>query len=310
MNREIVPILFNPSAGKGRALKKKNQLESILKNMNVPFKIYVTQSEDNLRFLIKKLASVSQMLVAAGGDTTVNIIINEIKKMKANVSIGIVGLGSSNDIAREFVGLSLEEACNTLRKKRCKQVDLGVILHEGRDLHYFLGQANIGLGLFVNRFVESMAAKKPWMGKNPIFAGLIGIMDAYRKKETSNSLNLNSETDEISGNYIVGLISNIKFWVTGMNLCPDSCPDDGLLDACFVNKCSFFRLVYIASKAAKGKHTALKDVSTIQSSYFEVESDEFFEIQTDGEILQKNNRAMRFKKVGFGIIPKGLSIIC
>lgn len=310
MDKEMLPILFNPSSGKGRALKKKNKLESILKNMDIPYKMYVTKSEENLRMLTKKIASVNQILVAAGGDTTVNIIINEIKKMKANVSLGIVGLGSSNDIAREFVGLSMQEVCNTLKRRRCKQVDLGVILHEGRDFRYFLGQANIGLGIFVNRFVESLAARGRWPGKNPILAGLIGIMDAYRKKETTNSLNLYSDTQSLKGDFIVGLISNIRFWVTGMTLCPDSYTDDGLLDACFVNNCSFLRLIHIASKAAKGKHMALKDVNTIQSSYFEVESDNLFEIQTDGEILQKNNRTMKFKKVGFGIIPKGLSIIC
>ena len=310
MDKEILPILFNPSAGKGRALKKKNKLESILRDMDIPYKMYVTKSEENLRFLIKKIAPDNQTLVAAGGDTTVNIIINEIKKMEADVSLGIVGLGSSNDIAREFVGLSLENACNKLRKKRCQKVDLGVILNEGRDFHYFLGQANIGLGIYVNRFVESLADRRPWLGKNPIPAGIIGILDAYRTKETSSSLNLNSRTDRMKGDFIVGLISNIRFWVTGMRLCPDSSPSDGLLDACFINKCSFLRFIYIASKAATGKHQALKDIHTFQSSYFEVESEKFFEIQTDGEILQKNNKAMKFKKVGFGIIPKGLSIIC
>jgi diacylglycerol kinase (ATP) len=310
MEKETLQILFNPTAGKGKALKKKNKLESILKNMNIPYKLYVTRSEENLRFLIKKIASVNQTIVAAGGDTTINIIINEIKNMKADVSLGILGMGSCNDIAREFVGLPLEGACCILKRRRCKQVDLGVILHEGRDLHYFLGQANIGLGIYVNRFVETIASRRSRLGKNPVLAGIIGIMDAYRKKEISNSLNLNSHTEKIEGDFIVGLISNIRFWVNGMKLCPDSLPDDGLLHACFVDKCSLIRLIYIASKAAKGKHSGLKDVKTIQSPYFEVESDKFFEIQTDGEILQKNNSPMKFKKVGFEIRPKELSIIC
>ncbi|MBN2244847.1 MAG: hypothetical protein JW755_03275 [Candidatus Aminicenantes bacterium] len=310
MNNEALPILFNPSAGKGKALKKKNKLESILKNMNIPYKIYVTRSEENLRSLIKKIASVNQIIVGAGGDTTINIIINEIKKMKANVSLGILGMGSSNDIAREFVGLPLEGACAILKRRRSKQVDLGVILHEGRDLHYFLGQANIGLGIYVNRFVETIASRGNLLGKNPVLAGIIGIMDAYSKKETSNSLNLRSQAERIEGDFIVGLISNIRFWITGMRLCPDSQPDDGLLHACFVDKCSLLRLVYIASRAAKGMHRGLKEVKTTQSSYFEVESDKFFEIQTDGEILQKNNSTMKFKKVGFEIRPKELSIIC
>lgn len=309
-DRERLPILFNPSSGKGKALKKKARLEAILKKLNIPYKLYVTTSEENLRFLTQKIAALNEVIVAVGGDTTINIIINEIKKKELKVRLGLIGLGSSNDIAREFVGLSLEKACNVLKIKRCKQVDLGVIIHEGQDFHYFLGQANIGLGLYVNRFVESLAVKNRWPGKKPVLAGVIGIIDAYRKKKNSHFLELTSGVEEITGNYVVGLISNIKFWATGMSLCPDSSPDDGLLEACFVNRCSFVRLAYIAAKAAMGKHQTLKDVNILRSSYFEVESDVYFEIQTDGEILTKNNKVIRFDKAGFKVLPGELSIFC
>lgn len=308
--KKTLPILFNPSSGKGKALKKIAPLEATLKKLNIPYKLYVTTSEENLRFLTRKMAVINEVIVAAGGDTTINIIINEIKKNDLKTSLGLIGLGSSNDIAREFVGLSLEKACNVLKRKRSKQVDLGVIIHEGHDFHYFLGQANIGLGLYVNQFVESLAVKNLWLGKKPVLAGAIGIIDAYRKKKTSNYLDLNSDKKELTGDFVIALISNIKFWATGITICPESCPEDGLLDACFINKCSFFRLVHIAAKAAVGKHQLLEDVNTLQSSYFEVGSDEYFEIQTDGEILKKDNRVMRFNKAGFKILPGELSVIC
>jgi len=310
MEKQVIPILFNPSSGKGRALKKKTQLEAVLKKMDIPFKLHVTKSEENLRSLLRKISAYSEIVVAAGGDTTINIIINEIKRKELKVKLGLIGLGSSNDIAREFVGLSIERACNVLKRKRCKHVDLGVITRDGQNFHYFLGQANIGLGLYVNRFVESLAVRNRWPGKNPVLAGVIGIIDAYRKKKTSYFLHLTTGEEKITGNFIVGLISNIKFWATGMTLCPDTSPDDGLLEACFVNRCSFFRLAYIAAKAAKGKHQRLKDIKILRSPYFEVESDEYFEIQTDGEILQKNNRVVKFKKAGFKILPGELSILC
>lgn len=311
MQKQIIPILFNPSSGKGKALRKKARLESALKKINIPFKLYITKSEGHLRSLIKKISSSNEIVVAAGGDTTINIIINEIKRNDLKVSLGLIGLGSSNDIAREFVGHSLEKACKVLKQKRRKQVDLGVIMHGGQNFHYFLGQANIGLGLYVNKFVESVAAKMPWLGKKTVLAGMIGIIDAYRKKETSNYLSLNTGSIEmLKGDFIVGLISNIKFWATGIPICPNACTVDGLLDAFFIKKCSFFRLTHIAAMTAVGKHQSLSDIDILRSSYFEVESDEYFEIQTDGEILKKDNRVMGFNKAGFKILPGELSIIC
>ena len=99
MNSGEYKLLFNPSAGKGKAYKKKEQIESLLQQFKVPYEMFITKSEKHLRELANKFSQQGKMLVGAGGDSTFSIIINEIKKNHTNVNFGMIAVGSS--ISRE-----------------------------------------------------------------------------------------------------------------------------------------------------------------------------------------------------------------
>ncbi|MGB6338430.1 MAG: acylglycerol kinase family protein, partial [Candidatus Aminicenantaceae bacterium] len=102
MHEDKAAILFNPSAGRGKALKKKNRLEELLKKHDITYDLFVTQSEEDLLGLTQEKSKEYNVLVGVGGDSTFNIMANEIYKRSADVSLGMIGLGSSNDILKEF----------------------------------------------------------------------------------------------------------------------------------------------------------------------------------------------------------------
>ena len=130
MRTEKVAILFNPAAGKGKAFKKKDQLEKILKRFEINYDIFISRSEDDLKEIARENLKKYKTIVGAGGDSTFNIIINEIKKKGSQANFGMIGLGSSNDIAKEFNVSTLENACMALRKKYIKRIDLGCIVKD------------------------------------------------------------------------------------------------------------------------------------------------------------------------------------
>src|SRR4030042_3830132 len=99
---ERIPILFNPSAGKGRARARKAGLEEALRRHGVLFDLIVTRSEDELRALVREQGGVCRTIAGAGGDSTFHIMANEIIRAAAEHRLGVMGIGSSNDIAREF----------------------------------------------------------------------------------------------------------------------------------------------------------------------------------------------------------------
>jgi len=305
-----IGILFNPSAGRGKALKNKERLEKLLAEHEIDYDLFVTQSEDDLRRLAREKTERYRIIAGAGGDSTFNIIINEIKKTGAEAILGMIGLGSSNDITKEFDIDSLEKACAALKKERTKRIDLGCIVEDKNILGYFLGQANIGLGVLVNEYVEDMAKRRPKVGKIQTLAGALGIIKSYSSKRIPIPLTLEFEGGRIEGHFVLAVFNNIQYWATGKRVNPHALVDDGRLDCCLIRECSLPRLARLVFLSTKGKHTSAKEVDTLQSTCFEVSSEKAFEIQADGEIVGGAKTPSQFNKIILKIIPQALDIIC
>jgi len=309
MQTDKTAILFNPSAGKGTALRIKDRLKELLIKYDVPYDLYVTQSEEDLINLTREKSKEYKIMVGAGGDSTFNIMINEIYKKSADVTFGMIGVGSSNDIVKEFGLDSLDRACLALKNKRTKRVDLGSIEEDNFLVRLFLGQANVGMGVFVSKHAGEMASRGSKWAKFQTIAGISGIRDAYGSKKVPLPLTISSDKGEVHGEFILASFNNIRYWATGRLLCPVAKPDDGKLDGCIIDKCSFSRFAHIALMAKKGNHIKTKEVEVLQSSGFTVSAEETFEIQTDGEIVHRSNSSTQFNTVQFKILPQALSII-
>ena len=309
MQTKKIAILFNPSAGKGMAMRKKHKLEELLKKYDIPYDLFVTQSEEDLIKLTGETSKEYGVLVGAGGDSTFNIIINEIFMRSADITFGMIGLGSSNDIVKEFGLDSLDKACLALKRRRTKQVDLGTIEEHNFLLRLFLGQANVGLGVFVSKYVEGLASVGSRWAKHQLVAGFSAIYESFKSRKVPLTLRVESARGDIHGRFILIAFNNIRYWASGRLLCPGAQVDDGRLDSCFIDDCSFWRLLRIASMAKKGKHIKADEVEIIQSSEFGVSADEAFEIQTDGEIVRRADSSTDFRTAQFRILPKALTII-
>lgn len=302
-------ILFNPSAGGGKAMAKKARLEKALQRHAVRFEMVVTESERQLRMLIAEESRAGRAVVGAGGDSTFHLMANEIMGAGSGAPLGLIGLGSSNDIALEFGLETMDKAALALKNGRVRKIDLGLIKAGKANPVFFLGQANIGLGATVNRYVAALAARgSPWAGFQTA-AGVRGILKAYRTKKIPLTLEIDSGRWTDKGRYVLAVFSNIRYWATGKMMCPGARPDDGMLDACLFRECSFARLVRLNARANRGRHGTCREVDMLQSSSFEVTADKPFFIQTDGEILSGPSGPLSLKKVRFEVVPDALNLI-
>ena len=303
-------VLFNPSAGGGKALKKKALLEKNLRASAISFEMVETESGAHLRELARQAAVSGRALVAAGGDSTFHIAANELLRAGSDGPLGLIGIGSSNDIALEFGLETLDRACRALKEGRTKTIDLGAIEQNREVLAYFLGQANIGLGVEVNRYVAALAKKKsPW-AKWQTAAGLMGILKARRLGKVPRPLTIETEIGRSDENLVLAVFNNIRYWATGKMICPEALPDDGFLDACLFRDCSFRRLVRLNSLAGRGRHSPAREVETLRSRSFEITSEIPFEVQTDGEILIGPSGRSLFQKIRINVLPAALKLFC
>jgi diacylglycerol kinase (ATP) len=324
-------ILFNPSSGQNRAINHKEQLEAALVRYNVNYELIVTQSEDHLRRLVQqnltkaKVSSI-QSISTAGGDSTFTILVNEMLKTKTNVPVGIIPLGSSDDIARELNIRSIDDAVSAISAGRCQKMDVGKITDEKGFTYYFSGQANVGIGVFVNRFVAEFQKHSGSHGgeplcffklffKNQTLAGIFAIYHAFQEnvvpaKFTVRFTNSNEGKRVFMDDDFVSLLfSKIRFWSTGRLFLPDAKINDGNIHLLMIKKCGFLKTLQIMLKAASGRHIDEKIVQYIAASSFQLTSEKIFMIQVDGDIIRESGEEKFFNNVTIEVLKDRIDIL-
>ncbi len=182
-------VIFNPTADHGKALKHVSQVESCLGRHNIAYKLELTSSSGHASKLAREAAVESvenhragraglQAVVAAGGDGTVNEVINGLMEAKAALDIsgsrvelpalGVIPVGRGNDFAYGAgVVHDLEKACRLLKGEQWYDMDVGVIrgglFPQGR---YF----GNGIGIGFDTLVGLEAARVTWI---PGFLGYV-----------------------------------------------------------------------------------------------------------------------------------------
>jgi len=182
-------IVFNPTADHGKAIKHISQIEANLDKQGVPYKLELTRSSGHAVELAREAALHSvedqkrkgpgfETIVAAGGDGTVNEVINGLMEAKSRLEgsghrgsfpdFGVVPVGRGNDFAYGAgVPHNISEACDLLRTETGYDMDVGRITGgfypEGR---YF----GNGIGIGFDTLVGLEAAKVTWI---PGFLGYV-----------------------------------------------------------------------------------------------------------------------------------------
>ena len=306
---EPMLILFNPSSNQGRAAKKRADLEDALRRAGLKFTFVATQSLGHLRRVARDAGRFHRLIVGAGGDSTYSLIAGEILAGRLDSTLGMIPLGSSNDVPREFGQDRMEKSVLALKEGRTRRIDLGVVRAGSEVIGCFLGQANVGLGAIVNRRIARMAERRWKTARMQWAAGYLAIRAALWSREVPLRLEIEGGGKTTSGKFLAAVFSNIRYWATGRLFAPEARTDDGLLDLCLIKPCRFVRLAEIYRLAGKGRHGRFRQVEFGKSATFRLHSDFPLEIQADGEILGTADGRTKFTDLEIAVVPKALNIV-
>ncbi|MDQ1318371.1 MAG: diacylglycerol kinase, partial [Candidatus Poribacteria bacterium] len=130
-----IQFIVNPSAGQGRYKRVIHDIEQVMSESQHHYDVVVPSYKGEATLLAKKFAYDHDVVVAVGGDGTVNEVINGL--VGTNAIFGIIPAGTGNGFAREF-GLPLHprEACKVLLNEYTRWIDIG----KAND-RYFIGVA-------------------------------------------------------------------------------------------------------------------------------------------------------------------------
>ncbi len=282
-------LIYNPSAGGGKASRRRRRVEACLAGKGIGYDIYVTSSEEHLVETARKLVHRYHVIIGAGGDTTINIIATEIIRNGRYNVLGIIALGSVNDLARELKVHRLEQAVNAIHFNINRAIDVGSVTspNNGKP-SYFLVSASLGLGVLVNRYVDI------WMRKHPFFssfrsatqgtAAMSGIHQAFKNKEVPMEFTLETAADNHDVVSPLVVFSNTASFGGNFRPSPTACLQSGKLDCCIFNADSFVNVFKASMNVRMQKHLERNYMSVVRDTSFKLHSGNPLEFQLDGEI--------------------------
>ena len=253
-----IGIIYNPNAGTGK-IKKLLKIKEHL-DLNHSVTIFDTKKPGDATEIARKESGNFDIIVAAGGDGTINEVINGIQK---DTVLGIIPLGPANILAIEAgIKNDIKSICKSIEKGVTKKIYISNI----NNKKFFL-MAGIGYdGDIVHKMHPSL---KKIFGK--AMFGFLGLLEFFKLKKYNIKVETESET--AFGNWV--LVTNSKHYAGPYKITKSTSifNDISLIDF----------LYYIFLILFYGDLSKSKKVTKIISKNIKISSKEKINVQCDGE---------------------------
>ncbi len=286
-------IIFNPTAG---SVANVNRTLAILKRLR-PVAVSVTRKpRDAEKRTHEAVRCGCEYVVVAGGDGTLNEVINGIARTKRRPQLGIVPLGTGNDFARTLgLPFSLEENIDILRAGNTRAIDI-VRVHSKRT-RYFV---NVSAGGFSGMVDEKISPeiKRSW-GPLAYIRGAAAALPKLRSYKTRIALD---RREELLSELYNAVIANGRFVAGGLPIAPEADPSDGLLDVILIPKRSPPEMVVLAAEIILGKHFSNSSIIFRRAKKIALRSRPGMCFNVDGEFVGR-------APAEFQILPGALNFV-
>ena len=262
-----IAIIYNPNAGSAK-IKKLLKIKERL-SLKSSVTIYDTQKPGDATSIAKRECKNFDIIVAAGGDGTINEVINGID---VNTKLGIIPLGTANILAIEAgIKNDVKSICKLIEKGNTKKIYISNI----NDKKFFL-MAGIGYdGDIVHKMKTSL---KKIFGK--AMFGFLGLLEFFKLKKYNIKVETESET--AFGNWV--LVTNSKHYAGPYKITKStSIFNDSIVCYVFNDLSRLGFLYYIFLIIFYGDLSRSKKVTKIISKNIKISSKEKINVQCDGE---------------------------
>lgn len=262
-----IPVIFNPSARGARARGEK------LARLSERVSLHASEAPGHARELARQLAAEGHAtIVAAGGDGTVNEVVNGIAGTGA--ILGILPVGTMNVFATDLKLPcdDLHRCWQVIESGRCRRVDMARV----NGSHHFVQLAGVGLDAQVV-LATSWTSKKTFGPLSYLFSAA----QIAGRKPPKLLVKCPGKTRE--GSFV--LIGNGRFYGGPFPVFNRARMDDGLLDVLVFENLGFFDIARYLHGILFGTHGDLPDVDYFQTGELHITSEENVPMEVDGEVI-------------------------
>jgi diacylglycerol kinase (ATP) len=286
-------VILNPKAGSVRnvaaLVKRIRHLPAVEVRLTV-------RKGDAVRFAKTALRKGCEMIVAGGGDGTLNEVVNGVGATKSNVRLGLIPLGTGNDFARTLgLPTDLDEAIAVLAAGHTRAIDLIRVTSD--KVRYFV---NVSAGGFSGLVDEKLtpAMKKTW-GPLAYLRSAVAALPQLRAYRTTVSLDKKKPLTLSLYNVV---IANGRYVAAGRQIAPKASIDDGLLDIILIKERPAAELALLAAQMALGHHLSSDAIVFRRAAKVTVNSRPGMWFNVDGELVGNDPAA-------FEVLPRALQFV-
>ena len=273
-------FLLNRFSLKTKTPIVKKAIEEVCTKRQMDFLIEENSEEVSTEDILAKYHDTKNVIIAIGGDGTINRVLNGIAGTP-NV-LGYIPYGTGNDFYRTNKELLTEEI---------NRIDL-VRINE----KYFINIACFGIDADIAN--NSDIVHSNWIPKKQRYnISLLYHFLKYKAKKMQVDIN----NDSTKGEFTTIAVCNARYYGGGYKISPHSSLTDGLLEVYLVTKTSKPNMAKVILSMKDGSHEKSKIVNKIQTAKLTITSDKPISANIDGEELTSDN-------FNIEIIPEGIEI--
>lgn len=268
-----VKFIYNPYSGENLIL---DQLDKVIKIHQeagytiVPYRI--DREVDVINAFNDFKENNYYYVLIAGGDGTIDNVVNAMNKCGVSVPIGILPVGTANDFGK-FLGMpsDISKACRQILSSEVTAVDLGSINDK-----YFVNVASTGL--FTDVSQKTDVNLKNTIGKLAYYLKGLEELPNFRKLD----IKIKSEEIDYEGKMYFMLVFNGQT-AGNFKLATRADASDGLLDVIIFKAIPIIELIPLFVKVLKGEHLDSDNVIYFKTNNLYIESQEEIGTDIDGE---------------------------
>ncbi|MDO5028230.1 MAG: diacylglycerol kinase family lipid kinase [Bacillota bacterium] len=276
-------FILSTKAGNGEFDEFSKEILKVYKDHNRQDEVHVLMTEykdhakDAAREFIKENPE-NKLLIACGGDGTLNELANVLAGTKA--SLGLIPMGTGNDFSKNFdySNFKIEDSF----EPRISPIDL-IKVNDSLCINVL----SLGFDTHILEKTYELLEEDPKL-KEKAFTKAVrqSIFKLEAEDLELDILDSNNEKKTIKGQFLISAICNGGFYGSGFNPAPSSKIDDGLLNLILVDKMPLLRVLPLVLKYKKGTHINHPKVKEYLIKEGTIRSEKLLTANIDGEIFK------------------------
>jgi diacylglycerol kinase (ATP) len=281
-------FIVNPASANKSTEKLWVQLEQVIRETMGEFDVSFTAASNHATELAREaLLEGFEMIVAVGGDGTVNEVVNGFFDSGSPVNpksvLGVISRGTGSDFIKTLdIPKEIEAASRILCGRSVRKCDVGHFTsadENGNEMErYFINIADFGIGGEAVERVNNTT--KAFGGFVSFLYGTLNTLLTYKSKRVRVKVDDSYESEKPINNVVV---ANGQYFGGGMWIAPRAQVDDGLFDIIIIEDMSLLESLTNIPRLYKGTHLEHPKVECLRGKTVIAESSDTVLIDVEGE---------------------------